>query len=772
MEYYLEVSSLEKTRVYEIAKELNISSKVLVDALQQVGIEVRSHMSTLEPEVVDLIRIMILGQAPEQGQPIEEKTQSQVKEEKEVKIIEDQVVDVQLDNNVIHTNEAPEAVVEPVKKPTKKIIEKLTEEVAPDIPEELISDYTIIKHSKSVEEIWEEEIAKEKVITSGPNKSKKRRKKSRSKNSPTEKPTAIEIAPLITVGELAKQMQESPNTILSSLVQLGIMSNINQPIDPEAAILIGEELGVTITIAKDAAELLLEDDDDPNDLVGRPPIITVMGHVDHGKTSLLDRIRNANVQVGEAGGITQHVGAYQTEVNGQKITFIDTPGHAAFTAMRARGAQVTDIVILVVAADDGVMPQTIEAINHAKAAGVPIIVAVNKCDKFNANPDRVKQELSQYELIPEEWGGNTIFVNISALTGDNIDVLLESVLLVAEMEEFKANPKRLAQGTVIESRIAKGQGRVATVIMQNGTLSPGQAFVVGNYYGKAKTISNYLGKGIKSAGPSTPILIAGLDGLPEPGDTLVGFDDEREAHDIAAKRQETARQLEIRSQSTSRLSIDDLFARMQDENETHTLNIIVKADVQGTLEAIHGSISLLNEKDTRIKFDIIHTGVGPVNESDVMLATASDAFIFGFNVNADSAARKSADEDQIEMRFYTVIYNLLENLEKLGKGMLDPVYEEVIIGSATVRTTFKVPKIGTIAGCYVTEGVIKRSSKVRLFRQGLLIHEGAISSLKRFKDDVSEVATGYECGIGIDKYNDLKEDDVIEAYEMKEKPAE
>jgi len=555
-------------------------------------------------------------------------------------------------------------------------------------------------------------------------------------------------------------------------MNLGVMSAINQPVDPEAAIVIGEEMGITVKIKQEEEEITtIEPVADPELLEERPPIVTVMGHVDHGKTSLLDKIRNSRVLATEAGGITQHIGAYQTEVNNKKITFLDTPGHAAFTEMRSRGARVTDIVILVVAADDGIMPQTIEAINHSKAADVPIVVAINKIDLPSANPDRVKQELTKYELVPEEWGGNTICVEISALTGQNIPDLLEAVLLLAEMNELKANPDALAQGTVIESNIEKGYGKVATVIIQNGTLNKGESVVVGNYYGKIKTIVSDKGKRIKEAGPSTPIVISGMDGLPEPGDILTVYEDDREAKDIAEQKQQKARQVELRAKS-SRMTLDDLVAQMQDDQESHTLNMIVKGDVQGSVEAIKGSIAHLNEKDTRIKFEVIHSGVGAVNETDVMLAAASDALVVGFNVNADGSAKLSAEEESVEMRFYSVIYNLLEDLEAIGKGMLDPIFEEINIGTAKVRATFKVPRVGTIAGCYVTQGTIRRNAIVKLYRDGSLIYEGNISSLKRFQDDVREVASGYECGIGLENFNDIKEDDIIEAYIMKERPGE
>ncbi|MFP4456312.1 MAG: translation initiation factor IF-2 [Clostridia bacterium] len=771
---------MKKVRVYEIAKEFNIKSKELVDALNQVGIEVSSHMSSLEADVANQIRSML--KQTQLGKNNVEQKENDIKEAKEDKVkvnTAEKQPKEEVTKEEKQSKSQPKQVdkVETKEEKEKKakaleLLKSAEKEIPEVIPEEMKSDYTIIKHSESVEEIWEQEIEKEKIKSARRRPKKNKRDRSDDRQQYVERPQEIEIPEYITVGELAKAMAIDPNELIAQLMNLGVMAAINQPVDPEAAIVIGEELGITVNIKKEEKEeTIIEPTADPELLEERPPIVTVMGHVDHGKTSLLDQIRNSRVIATEAGGITQHIGAYQTEVNNKKITFLDTPGHAAFTEMRSRGARVTDIVILVVAADDGIMPQTTEAINHSKAADVPIVVAINKCDLPSANPDRVKQELTKYDLVPEEWGGDTICVEISALTGDNIPELLEAVLLLAEMNELKANPTALAQGTVIESNIEKGYGRVATVIVQNGTLRKSESVVVGNYYGKIKTIVSDKGKRIKSAGPSTPIVISGLDGLPEPGDILTAYEDDREAKDIAEQKQQKARQIELRAKS-SRMTLDDLVAQMQDDRESHTLNIIVKGDVQGSVEAIKGSLAHLNEKDTRIKFEVIHSGVGSVNETDVMLAAASDALVLGFNVNADGSAKSSAEEESVEMRFYSVIYNLLEDLEAIGKGMLDPIFEEINIGTAKVRATFKVPRIGTIAGCYVTQGTIKRNAIVKLYRDGSLIYEGKISSLKRFQDDVREVASGYECGIGLENFNDIKEEDIIEAYIMKEKPGE
>lgn len=801
---------MSKTRVYQIAKEFGIPSKELVDALNAVGIEVGSHMSSLDPEVARQIRMMLSSQLkPEPAKEVEKKAaassekpvdKAKTKTDTEKAKVEREMAKPEKEKV---KPEREKAKPEKERSKTKPIIdeEELPTEkpsrakpVKPsvkdkdrdeDLDEEkprkgdkkkrqrgednqLESDYTIYRHSESVEEVWEEEVSKDKVK---PTRRKGKKRKPRHQEKQDEKPTEIEIPPIITVGELADAMKVPAGNLIAELMNLGIMAAINQTIDPEAAVIIGEEMGIQVTI--ETEEDVLEDldipEDDPASLVERPPIVTVMGHVDHGKTSLLDYIRNTRVIATEAGGITQHIGAYQVEVSGKKITFLDTPGHAAFTEMRSRGAKVTDIVILVVAADDGIMPQTVEAINHSKAAGAPIIVAINKCDLPTANPERVKQGLTQHGLLTEDWGGDTIVVEISAKTGMNIPDLLEAVLSVAELNELKANPDGIARGTVIESNMEKGFGRVATVIVQNGTLHRGESVVVGNYFGRIKTITGDDGKRIREAGPSTPVVISGLDGLPEPGDFLVAYEEEREAKSVAEQRQLKARAHELQRKAST-MSLDELVAQMQDDSEQHTLNLIVKADVQGSAEAIKGSLDKLNEKDTRIKFEVIHSGVGAVNETDVMLASASSALVLGFNVNAESMAKQLAETEEVEMKFYTVIYTLLEELEDLGKGMLNPVFEEVNIGTAEVRATFKVPRVGTIAGSYVTQGVIQRNAIVRVYRSGSLVFEGNISSLKRFQNDVREVATGYECGIGIENFNDIKEQDIIEAYIMKEKP--
>lgn len=571
---------------------------------------------------------------------------------------------------------------------------------------------------------------------------------------------SVQIPESITVKEFAQAIEVAAAEVIKRLIALGVMAGINQEIDFDTAALVGAEFGVEVTAAPTEEEILKveEIDDDPASLQPRWPVVTIMGHVDHGKTSLLDAIRESNITASEAGGITQHIGAYQVDVKGKRITFLDTPGHEAFTAMRARGAQVTDIAILVVAADDGVMPQTVEAINHAKAAQIPIIVAVNKIDKPAANPDRVKQELVQYELVPEEWGGDTVFVEVSALKKLGLDELLDMILLVAELRELRANPNRPAKGTVIEAKLDKGRGPVATVLVQNGTLKLGDTVIAGLFSGKVRALVNDKGKPVRKAGPSEPVEIIGLDDLPEAGDTFY-VTDEKTARQLAEKRQQFHREKEIKKYQ--RVSLDDLFDRIK-EGQIKELNIILKADVHGTVEATRQSLERLTTEEVRVR--VIHGGVGAITESDVMLASASNAVIIGFNVRPDPLAKRMAEREKVDIRLYRVIYNIIDDVQKAMEGMLAPEYQEVVLGRAEVRAVFKVPKVGSVAGCYVTEGKITRNAEARVLRDNVVVHEGKIESLKRFKDDVREVASGFECGIGLEKFNDIKEGDVIEAF--------
>jgi translation initiation factor IF-2 len=580
-----------------------------------------------------------------------------------------------------------------------------------------------------------------------------------------ETPTKISVEETITVGEFAKMIGKETGEVIKKLLNLGIMATINQEIDIDVVTLIAGEYGIEVEkkeiINEDEFETIVEHDE-PHELVERPPVVTIMGHVDHGKTTLLDSIRNTKVTATEAGGITQHIGAYQVEVNNKKITFLDTPGHEAFTAMRARGAKVTDITILVVAADDGVMPQTIEAVNHAKAAEVPIIVAVNKIDKPTANPERVMQELSNLGLIPEAWGGDTIFVPVSALTGQGIDELLEMVLLVAEVQELKANPNKRARGTVVEAQLDKSRGPVATVLVQHGTLKVGDSIVVGTAYGRVRSMMDDVGRRIKAATPSTPVEITGLDTVPQAGDQFMVFTDDSKAKAIAERRALKKREIKLKK---SHISLDDLFNQIK-EGEVKDLNIIIKADVQGSVEALRSSLEKIKVEGVRVR--ILHAGVGAISESDVNFASVSNAIIIGFNVRPDSDARATAEQEKVDIRLHSIIYKVIEEIEAALKGMLDPEYQEKVIGQAEIRQTFKVSKVGTIAGCYVTEGKVTRDAEVRVIRDGVVIYTGKLDTLKRFKDDVKEVAQGYECGLTIKNYNDLKEGDHLEFFVMEE----
>ena len=579
-------------------------------------------------------------------------------------------------------------------------------------------------------------------------------------------PVTVKIPEEITVGELASRMKKTAGEVIKLLMKNGIMAGINQTIDFDTAEYVATEMGckvekeVTVTIE----EQIIDDHvDAAEELVGRAPVVVVMGHVDHGKTSTLDAIRKTNVTSGEAGGITQHIGAYTVELDGQPITFLDTPGHAAFTSMRARGAMCTDIAILVVAADDGIMPQTVESINHAKAANVPIIVAINKMDKPEANPDRIKQQLTEYELIPEEWGGETIICPISAKTGMGLDNLLEMVLLTAEVQELKANPNRRAKGTVIEARLDKTRGPIATLLVQNGTLNQGDIVIAGTAVGRVRVMTNDKGRTVKTAGPSVPVEITGLAEVPAPGDEFNAVTDERMARELVEQRKQAAK--DAAANAMTKVTLDNLFAKMQ-EGEMKELPLLVKADVQGSAEAIKASLEKISNEEVRVK--VIHTGVGAINESDILLASTAGAIIVGFNVRPDAGAQASAQRTAVDMRFYRVIYDAIDEIEAAMKGMLAPTFEEVIIGHAEVRMTYKVSAVGTIAGCMVKDGKVARDAQVRVLRDNIVIHQGEVGSLQRFKDAAKEVTAGYECGMSIAKFNDIKEGDVFECFVMQE----
>lgn len=576
----------------------------------------------------------------------------------------------------------------------------------------------------------------------------------------------VEYEEGITVDELSQKIGQTPANVIKVLFMLGTMVTINSSLNDEQVELICMEYGLECKKVVPVSEVNFEDlevVDDPKDLVPRPPVITIMGHVDHGKTTLLDHIRKSRVAEGEFGGITQHIGAYQVSVKGKKITFLDTPGHEAFTAMRARGAMITDIVIIVVAADDGVMPQTREAVDHALAANVPIIVAINKIDKPGADPQRIMTEVSELGLMPEEWGGDVPYVNISAKKGIGIDELLETVTVVAELAELKANPKRMAYGSVIEGRLDKGRGPVATLLIQNGTLRSGNPIVVGATYGRVRQLVDDRGREIKSAGPATPVEITGLNDVPEAGDKFMVFETEREARHVGEERAQ--KKIEEERNSTSAMSLDDLFSQMK-SGEVVDLNIIVKADVNGTAEAVKSSLEKIDVEGARV--NVIRSTVGAISESDILLASASKAIIYGFNVRPDANVRRKADEEGVEIRLHQVIYKMVEEIEAAMKGMLAPEMEEVVTGQAEIRHIYKVSKIGNIAGCYVTDGSIKRDCGIRLIREGIIVYEGKLASLKRFKDDAKEVNQGYECGLTIENYNDIKEGDIVEGYVMQE----
>lgn len=690
---------MKKVRVYEYAKEIGKQSKDIISVLKDAEIEVSNHMSMLTEE--GLAKLDSVFKKVKKEQPKENNTK-----------------------NKTENNQPKNDNKKAKKKKNKKEKNKKSHKQQPAI----------------IEAPTEETISEDTIL----------------------------VKDGMTVGELSEVLSVSSTELIKKLfMELKIMANINQSLTLEQIELIamdyGKEIQEEVEINKEDLDLYFEVEDQDKDLKERAPIVTIMGHVDHGKTTLLDTIRNTRVTTGEAGGITQHIGAYQVRAKDKKITFLDTPGHAAFTTMRARGAKITDVTILVVAADDGVMPQTIEAINHAKAAEVPIIVAVNKMDKPQANPDRVMNELVEYGLISEEWGGDTIFVPISALKGEGIDELLENILLVTEMQELKANPNRLALGTVIEAKLDKGRGAVATLLVQNGTLNVGDPLVVGNTFGRVRAMINDRNKNINAAKPSTPVEITGLQDVPNAGDRFVVFGDEKTARQIGEKRQQ--QYIETTRQANSAVSLDTLFEQMK-QGEMKDLNIIIKADVQGSVEALAMSLAKIDVEGVNVR--IIHTGVGAINESDITLAVASNAVVIGFNVRPDSNAKQMAQTEQVDIRLHSIIYKVIEEIEAAMTGLLDPEFVEKVIGLAEVRQVYKVSKIGTIAGAYVTEGKVSRDGKVRVIRDSVVIYEGEIDTLRRFKDDVKEVQSGYECGMTVENFNDIKEGDVFEVYIMEE----
>ena len=787
---------MSKTRVYELAKELKLPSKDIIEKAKQLGISYNSHMSTMEDGEIATIKASI-----------------STKKEAPKKVVEKK------ETPAPKKVEAKKEAAQPKKETAKKEAVKKAEQKPAHSPKQQDKNHqpkqNQNKHGHKKESMQKQET----VANKGPkhqsrdeesysnhreskknndfkrgnqkrggernqqenfNKKNRHQKNNRKQQKNAEQKPAVparkfhELPDVLvytdgmTVAELAKKIKREPAEIIKKLFLLGVMATLNQGLSKDAIELLAADYGMDAEekIEKDISDLDVYFEEaaaESDSHAVRPPVVTIMGHVDHGKTTLLDQLRNSSVVAGEAGGITQHIGAYQIKIDGKPITFLDTPGHAAFTTMRARGADITDITIIVVAADDGVMPQTIEAINHAKAADVPIIVAVNKIDKPAANPGRVMQELSDLGLVPEAWGGDTIFVEISAKFNQNIEELLEMILLVAEMQELSANANRLALGTVIEARLDKTKGPIATLLVQEGTLKVGDPIVVGNTFGRVRVMVNDQGRRVKTAVPATPVEITGLNASPQAGDRFVVFEDEKSAR--AAGEERAKRALIEQRNASSRITLDNLFSTLKD-GEMKEVNVIIKADVQGSVEALASSLQKIEVEGVRVK--IIHTAVGAINESDITLATASNAIIIGFNVRPTPQAKIQAESDQVDIRLHRIIYNVIDEIETAMKGMLDPEFEEKITGSAIVRETYTVSKLGTIAGSYVTEGVVKRSSQVRLIRDNIVIYEGELASLKRFKDDAKEVKLGFECGIMIEGYNDIKVDDIIEAFEMVE----
>ncbi|MBW2647002.1 MAG: translation initiation factor IF-2 [Deltaproteobacteria bacterium] len=844
---------MAKARIYEIAKEIGITNKVLLEKLKEMNIPAKNHMSVLDDSEVARVKDTLFGKKEKKGVVEEKRIKTTVIRRR--KVAKKAPEGVETEEKVVEEEKPTGEVVSPVpEEPEVDKVHEIEEKIVAPEPEELVAEAAEPeKKAKPKKKQKKEETAKiismpkpapsvvpvepktkegpleekavphegkakplkrekgAKVVELGKVKKKPKKKlveaeqekkffkkkssfrnkaviegaalydkrgrgrgrgKRRAKGgllkavaktaitTPKAIKRRLKIDDAIVVSELAKRMGIKAAELIKALIGLGVMATLNQALDFETASLLATEFDYEVERAGFEEETIIaEETDDPAKLKPRPPVVTIMGHVDHGKTSLLDAIRNTNVTAGEAGGITQHIGAYHVKVGAGIVSFLDTPGHEAFTAMRARGADVTDIVVLVVAADDGVMPQTVEAINHSRAANVPIIVAVNKIDKQNAEPDRIKRELADHGLSPEEWGGDTIFVEVSAKQGDGIDSLLEMILLQTEVMELKANPDKLARGRVIEASLDVGQGPVATVLVQGGTLHPGDPVVCGVHYGKIRAMRDSAGNSVNEAGPSIPVEIVGLSGVPMAGDEFAVLVNEKKAKQVSLHRLEQQREKELAK--TSKLSLESLFEQME-EGEVKDLNLIIRADVQGSIEALADALKKIPSSE--VKINIVHSATGTITESDIMLASASNAIVLGFNVRPNSKVQDLASQEDVDIRFYDVIYNAINDIKGAIVGMMASTYEEHIYGKAEVRETFVIPKVGTIAGCYVTEGKIVRNSQARLLRDGVVIYGGKLDSLRRFKDDVKEVQTGYECGIGITNYNDIKVNDVIECY--------
>ncbi len=788
--------SMIKYRIHEVAKDFNVPSKVISQILTDYIAPPKNHMQVLENNELDVIfdymtqhnqvaslQDIFNVQPKAEAKETKPKAAEQAKPAPAAKPGDKPAAKPQDKPAAQQSTTAPEQPT-PVKKDKPHTPRQVAEKRVVDTRGG--AAVNIEKYNEKFEDMAGAKANnnnlrrgnKEKITSKSKQRpqaqlaSAKRRQEERDKMNKLQLEIAkkqqlkVEIPDEISVGELASRMKKTASEVIKQLFKMGVFASVSDVIDYDTAALVAMELGCKVEkeVIVTVEERLIDDHEDkPEDLVPRAPVVVVMGHVDHGKTSLLDYIRHANVVSGEAGGITQHIGAYTVDVNGSPITFLDTPGHEAFTSMRARGAMVTDIAILVVAADDGIMPQTVESINHAKAANIPVVVAINKMDAIGANPERIKQQLTEYDLVSEEWGGDTIICPISAKTGQGIDNLLENLAVLSEVLELKANPNRAAKGAVIEARLDKGRGPIMTVLVQNGTLKLGDIIIAGTAVGRVRTMINDKGQRVTEAGPSTPVEISGMSEVPSAGDTFNAVADERMARELAEERR-----IQMSSNAmpgTKKVSLEDLFSQIQ-AGEMKTLNVIVKADVQGSAEAVKASLEKISNEEVRVK--VIHSAVGAINESDVMLAATSGAIIVGFNVRPDNAARDSAARSKVDMRMYRVIYDCINEIEAAMKGMLAPKFKEVIIGHAEVRETYKVSKVGTVCGCYCTDGKIQRGCEVRVLRDNIVIHEGELASLRRFKDDVKEVASGYECGMQVEKFNDIKVGDVIECFVMEQ----
>ena len=786
---------MEKYRVHEVAKDFGLSTKTITEILTKYVAAPKNHMQVLTDHELSVIfdyltqhnqvsGIQVIFADTYQAQPKEAPKAA----EKPAGQPAEKPATPKPQAEAPRKDAAPRPQEPAKQQPAKPVVQQPTTRV----PQKKIvdtrkgGDVNLAKYDERLEDLggergqrMQQKGGKEKFRNNNQRKggmtfSNKRKQDEAEKmrrlqlEIAKKAPVKVQIPDEISVGELASRMKKTGAEVVKCLMKNGVMASLSQMIDFDTAAIIAEEMGckvekeVVVTIEE---KLIDVSEDKAEDLVPRAPVVVVMGHVDHGKTSLLDAVRNTNVAAGEAGGITQHIGAYQVQINGKPITFLDTPGHEAFTSMRARGAMITDIAILMVAADDGIMPQTIESINHAKAANIPIIVAVNKIDKENANPDRVMQQLTEHGLVPEEWGGETIVCKISAKKNIGIDNLLENLVLLAEIQELKANPNRAGQGTVIEARLDKGRGPVATLLVQNGTLKQGDIIIAGTAVGRIRTMTDYKGTRLTEAGPSVPVEIAGLSEAPSAGSPFFAVADERMARELVEQRK--AEEKAKAAAPVQKVSLENLFDQIQ-AGERKELALIVKADVQGSVEAVKSSLEKLSNDEVNVR--VIHGGVGAINESDVMLAASSNAIIVGFNVRPDAAARDGAARQNVDMRMYRVIYDCIDEITAAMKGMLAPKYREVVLGHAEVRQTYKVSGVGTIAGCYVQDGKIVRSCSVRVVRDGIVIHEGSLASLKRFKDDAKEVVQRFECGLTIEKFNDIKEGDIIEAFTMEEIP--